>query len=58
MGTDRIMFSVDYPYENCVQAGHWMDTLSLSHEDKEKIAYKNASGLLKLQINVQDEALG
>jgi 2,3-dihydroxybenzoate decarboxylase len=51
MGIDRVMFSIDYPYESQYLASDWMDSLSLSLEDKEKIAYKNAAKLLKLQID-------
>jgi len=48
MGVDRMMFSVDYPYEDCKKATDWLRTIPLSEEDKKKISYENASQLLKL----------
>jgi predicted TIM-barrel fold metal-dependent hydrolase len=48
MGIDRIMFSIDYPYESQYLASDWIDNVPLSLENKEKIAYKNAAKLLKL----------
>lgn len=50
VGIDRVMFSIDYPYEKQDLASEWMDNVPLSMEDKEKIAYKNAAKLLKLTI--------
>lgn len=49
MGIDRVMFSVDYPYEDTKQASDWFDTVELSEEDKTKIAYTNAAKLLNLE---------
>lgn len=51
MGIDRVMFSIDYPYENQYLASDWIDNLPLSHEHKEKIAYKTAAKLLKLHVD-------
>lgn len=51
MGIDRVMFSIDYPYESQYLASDWIDNVPLSVEDKEKIAYKTAAKLLKLQID-------
>ena len=48
MGVDRILFAVDFPYvENC-PGTEWMERLSLSKEDKEKILSGNAKRLLKM----------
>ncbi len=38
MGADRVMFSVDYPYEDIHQACDWFDPLELEAGLKEKIA--------------------
>jgi len=48
MGTDRIMYSVDYPYEDYVQANEWFKTLDYAPEILQAIAYDNAKRLLKL----------
>jgi 2,3-dihydroxybenzoate decarboxylase len=47
VGIDRVLFSIDYPYEKQNVACEWMDNVDLSLEDKEKISYKNAQKLFK-----------
>jgi 2,3-dihydroxybenzoate decarboxylase len=51
MGIDRVLFSIDYPYEQQKTACDWMDRVPLSRKDKEKIAYKNAEKLLKIKLS-------
>ena len=48
LGEDNVMFSVDYPYENCQVAAAFIETAPLSTEQRMKICYGNASRLLKL----------
>ena len=48
-GADRIMFSVDYPFGDPKQGVAFLDSLSLSAEDRAKIAHKNADRLFKLE---------
>jgi 2,3-dihydroxybenzoate decarboxylase len=48
VGIDRVLFSIDYPYEKQSVACEWMDNVPLPMKDKEKIAYKNAAKLLKI----------
>jgi predicted TIM-barrel fold metal-dependent hydrolase len=48
MGVDRVLFSVDWPYEVNVEGAKWMDDVPLSPEDKEKILNGNARRLLRL----------
>jgi len=49
IGADRILFSVDYPFEDMSQAAEWFDGLDvLTPADKLKIARGNAQKLLKL----------
>jgi 2,3-dihydroxybenzoate decarboxylase len=48
LGPDRIMFATDYPYESSKQAAQFMESVQLSHTDKEKICHLNAENLLKL----------
>jgi gamma-resorcylate decarboxylase len=48
IGSDHILFSVDYPYENMDEASNWIETCDLSENDRSKIAHGNAKKLLKL----------
>ncbi|KRM94216.1 hypothetical protein FC56_GL001164 [Lentilactobacillus senioris DSM 24302 = JCM 17472] len=48
-GPDRVMFSVDYPYENNSDAANWFDQLSLPEDIKQQIAYDNAARLLHIK---------
>jgi len=47
-GAERVMFSVDYPFEDDLEIASWFDRLELNEETKQKIAYGNARSLLKL----------
>ena len=47
-GADRILFSVDYPYSPNEAGRAFLDQLSLSPADFEKITHGNAERLLKL----------
>ena len=42
------MFSADYPYASMVQARTFLDQLSVSPADKERIAHGKADRLLRL----------
>lgn len=48
MGEERVMFSVDYPYESSEIAAQFIEKAPLSDETKEKICYQNAKHILKL----------
>lgn len=48
IGEDRVMFSVDYPFEDDVEIGSWFDRLELNGNTKKKIGYENARKLLNL----------
>ncbi len=48
VGVDRIMFSVDYPYASMAQGREFLNKLSISTADKERIAHGNAESLLKI----------
>jgi hypothetical protein len=48
LGTDRILFSVDYPYSSNDDARAFLDGLPISSPDREKISHVNAEQLLKL----------
>lgn len=47
MGLDRVMFSVDYPYESSKQGCDWFEAIPFSEEEKQKIAYDNAMEILR-----------
>jgi predicted TIM-barrel fold metal-dependent hydrolase len=46
MGTERVLYSVDYPYESFREASDWLESLALDERVKREIAYDNAAGLL------------
>jgi predicted TIM-barrel fold metal-dependent hydrolase len=48
LGVDRILFSVDYPFEANPPGPKWLERVPFSDEDKVKIASGNAKRLLKL----------
>lgn len=49
MGVDRVMFSVDYPYESTEEAATWFDAVEFDGTDADAIGAGNARRLLKLQ---------
>ncbi len=48
MGIDRVMFSVDYPYESIAEGAAWFDGCPLDGEARIKVGRRNAQRLLKL----------
>jgi len=48
LGADRIMFSVDYPMEDSVEAARFIETAPIGEADREMICWKNAANLLGL----------
>lgn len=50
VGSDRIMFSTDWPFENVDHAAIWFDACTISEADREKIGRTNAVRLFKLKI--------
>jgi len=46
-GADRVLYSVDYPYEDMAEATNWFDNASISEPDRRKIAYSNARQLFR-----------
>lgn len=54
MGDDRVLFSVDYPYEDAKQAAEWIEGTPLTDEaQREKLCYKNAERVLRLGVATQ-----
>jgi len=50
MGIDRVMFSVDYPYESMSEGAGWFDACGLDSAAGLKVGRTNAGRLLKLGI--------
>ena len=48
IGSDRIMFSTDCPFENIDHAAIWFDAADISENDRRKIGRTNATNLFKL----------
>ena len=48
LGADRVLFSVDYPFEKAEEAGRWIEAAPLSDEERRKVCYDNAKALLRL----------
>jgi gamma-resorcylate decarboxylase len=49
VGIDRVMFSVDYPYENMEEGARWFDSCPLQGDDRLKVARGNAQRLLRIR---------
>lgn len=50
LGQDRVMFAADYPFENAIEAGGFMDAAQIDDDVRAAVAYKNAARLLKIEI--------
>ena len=48
MGADRVLYSVDYPYEDVMEAKAWFDQVAISDSDRQKIVRTTAQKLLRL----------
>jgi 2,3-dihydroxybenzoate decarboxylase len=48
LGSERVMFSTDWPFENINHAAEWFDAASISEADRLKIGRTNAATLFKL----------
>lgn len=48
LGEDRVMFSVDYPYESSKIAAQFIEQAPINKELLKKVCYKNAEHVLKL----------
>jgi gamma-resorcylate decarboxylase len=50
IGVDRMLFSVDYPFEDTIDGTDWFDNAGLSQEDRLKIGRTNAIKLFDLEL--------
>jgi predicted TIM-barrel fold metal-dependent hydrolase len=51
IGSDRILFSTDWPFENIDHAAVWFDAATISEDDRQKIGRTNARKLFKMDRN-------
>jgi 2,3-dihydroxybenzoate decarboxylase len=51
MGVERVMFSVDWPFEDVGQGAQWFDEASISDADRQKVGRENAIKLFKLKLS-------
>lgn len=56
VGTDRVLFSVDTPWEKAEDFAPWFDTLPISDNDRLKIGRTNAERLFGLKLPAADAA--
>ena len=50
MGADRVMFSVDWPFEDVGEGAQWFDAAQIGEADRARIGRENAVKLFKLKI--------
>ena len=50
MGADRIMFSIDWPFEAIDEGAEWLDKAAISDSDRVRIGRDNAIKLFKLKL--------
>lgn len=48
VGADRVLYSVDYPFEDMIEAKDWFDQAPIRDSDRIKIAHGNAQKLFHL----------
>jgi predicted TIM-barrel fold metal-dependent hydrolase len=53
IGSDRILFSADWPFENIDHAATWFDACTIAEADRAKIGRSNAMKLFKLDGGVR-----
>ncbi len=49
LGVERVLFAVDYPFEECGDAASWFDGCEIPDADREKIGRTNAAQLFALK---------
>ena len=50
LGSDRIMFSSDYPFEQVAHAANWFDSIEIGESERRKMGRLNAKKLFKLDF--------
>lgn len=50
LGSDRVLFSIDYPYEDSIAARRFFDAAPLDGMTREKVARLNAMSVMKIDL--------
>jgi gamma-resorcylate decarboxylase len=50
VGVERVLFSIDYPFEDTEDAVGWFDRVDLAAADQQCIGYQNAATLFRLAL--------
>jgi gamma-resorcylate decarboxylase len=53
IGPDRVLFAIDYPFEEVAQAAEWIEAAEISEDVRRKIIRDNAIALFELDRGVQ-----
>lgn len=48
IGAERVLFSMDYPFENPAHAAEWIENAPVSEAERHAVCHDNAAGLLGL----------
>lgn len=48
LGGDRVLFSADYPFENALEAGEWIEAAPISDKERRAVCHDNAAALMRL----------
>lgn len=48
LGPERVLFAVDYPFEDHAEAASWFDAVAIAEADRIKIGRNNARALFAL----------
>jgi len=52
LGTERVLFSMDYPFEKPEEAAHWIETAPISEAERRAVCHDNAAALFGLNVGV------
>ena len=52
IGTDRVLFSIDYPFESMEEGATWFDAAEIGENDRDNIGRRNAARLFNLPNNL------
>lgn len=48
VGADRVLYSVDYPFEDMIEAKDWFDQAAIGEPERKKIGWSNAQKLFRI----------
>jgi 2,3-dihydroxybenzoate decarboxylase len=57
LGENSVMFSVDYPYEDCTIAAEFIESAPISAATRAKVCYGNAERILQLAPDVESTSV-